>query len=165
MLNRRVWVSLLLALAALPATASAQTKPLELKWSEVGSLVTGHQVVLTLTDANSVQGEVVALRDDSLLLDVSKAVKGYPKGNGAVPRGSIVLIDLQRTKGSWGRILGTVIGTLGGMSLGGYVDAKSSPSAGQGIGTFVGLSGAGAVAGYYTGRAIDRRVTHIRIVP
>jgi hypothetical protein len=49
------------------------------------------------------------------------------------------------------------------MSLGVYVDAKnsSSISTAGATGTFVGIAGAGAVAGYFAGRGIDKRIdTH-----
>jgi outer membrane lipoprotein SlyB len=60
-----------------------------------------------------------------------------------------------------------VIGVLGGIALGAYVDATHlwTSSAGQETGTFIGITAAGAVGGYFAGRAIDKRVTHIKIVP
>jgi hypothetical protein len=163
----RFTAALLIAWLAAPGIGFAQTKPLEMKWNELSPLLSGHRVTLTLTDGSSVQGEAVAIRDDGILMDVSTAVQGYAKGSGSVPRASIVLIDLQRTKGSWGRVLGTVIGVLGGIALGVYVDARNlwSSSAGQETVTFVGIAAAGALTGYFGGKAIDRRVTHIRIVP
>lgn len=167
MSTHRLRAVLLIALLASPRAGFAQVKPLEVKWSELTALVTGHPVTLTLTDGTFVKGEAVAIREDAILMDVSTAVKGYAKGSGSVPRNSVVLIDLQRTRGSWGRTLGTVIGVLGGISLGAYVDARNlwNISAGQATGTFVGIAAAGAVAGYFTGRAIDKRVTHLKIVP
>lgn len=157
----------LVVLFALPITGLGQSKPLEMKWGELAPFVTGHPVTVTLSDGTAVKGEAIAVRDDAMLLDVSSAAKGYPKGSGSITRNSIALIDLQRTKGSWGRALGTVIGVLGGISLGAYVDAKNlwTSSAGQETGTFVGIAGAGAVAGYFAGRGIDKRITHIKIVP
>ena len=164
---KRPAAALLVVLFALPITAFGQSKPLEMKWGELAPLVTGPPVTVTLSDGTAVKGEAIAVRDDAMLLDVSSASKGYPKGSGSVPRNSIALIDLQRAKGSWGRTLGTVIGVLGGMSLGVYVDAKnsSSISTAGATGTFVGIAGAGAVAGYFAGRGIDKRITHIKIVP
>jgi hypothetical protein len=151
----------------LPANGFAEPRPLEMKWGELSPVVTGHRVTVTLSDGITVKGEAVAVREDGLLLNVSSEVKGYPKGNGSVPRASIALIDVQRTNGSGGRILGTVVGFLGGVALGAYIDSKSvlRDSSGAIVGTFVGVSAAGTISGYAVGRAIDKRVMHIRIVP
>ena len=165
MFNKRSHAALLVALLALPATGFGQTKPLEMKWSELSPMITGHHVTISLPDGTAVQGEAVAVRDDTILMDVSTPVKGYPKGSGSVPRASISLIDLERTKGSWGRTLGTVVGVLGGVTLGGYVAVTKNQSGGGATATFLGIAAAGSVIGYYAGKGIDKRVTHIKIVP
>jgi hypothetical protein len=153
-------------LLAGPGGAFAQTRPLEMKWSELSPLIGGHRVAVLLNDGISVKGEVVAVREDTILLDVSVPVKGYQKGSGSIPRNSIALVDLERSRGAWGRTMGTVIGVLGGMTLGGYVLAKENgPSAGAALATFLGIAAGGSLAGYYAGRAIDKRVTQIKIVP
>jgi hypothetical protein len=46
-------------------------------------MVTGHSVTLTLTDGMQGKGQVVAVREDALLLNVSSPVPGYEKGNGS----------------------------------------------------------------------------------
>jgi len=167
MATRKTVAACLILLLALPVGGFGQAKPLEMKWGELAPMLTGHQVTVTLSDGTAVKGEAVAVREDAMLLDVSSAVKGYPKGSGSIPRNSIVLIDLQRTRGSWGRTLGTVIGVVGGIALGAYVDSRAilNKSAGNIAGTFVGITAAGAVTGYFVGRGIDRRVTHIKVVP
>jgi len=148
-----------------PGIAPAQTKPLEMKWNELAPLVGGHRVAVLPNEGTSVKGEVVAVREDTILL-ASSSVKGYPKGSGSIPRGSIVQIDLVRARGAWGRTMGTVIGVLGGMTLGGYgLATHKNESAGAGLATFLGIAAAGSLAGFYAGRTIDKRVTHIKIVP
>ena len=160
-------VATLIVLLTVARNGLAQTRALEMKWNELASLVVGHGVTLILTDGTAVRGEAVAVRDDAMLVDVGTDSKAYKKGSGSVPRNSIEFIDVQRTRGSWGRILGTGIGALGGLSLGGYVIAKSQNhvSLGGATGILVGVGAAGIVAGYFGGRSIDRRVTHIKIVP
>jgi hypothetical protein len=73
-------------------------------------MVTGHSVILTLSDGRQVRGQAVAVREAALLLNVSSPVPGYEKGNGSVPRGSVVSIDVKRARGTGGRALGTVVG-------------------------------------------------------
>jgi hypothetical protein len=158
--------ALLVALLLVGQTSAfAEAKPLEMKWNELAPMIGTHRVGLILTDGLIVKGEVVAVREDSILLDVSSPVKGYTKGNGSVPRASLAMIDLERRRGAWGRTMGTVLGALGGMGLGGYVAAKKADGVGTGIGVFVGIAAGASVAGYYIGRNLDKRVTHIKVVP
>jgi hypothetical protein len=157
-------IGLLTLLCVGQQAALADSKPLELRWTELAPLIGGQRVEVLLNDGLKVKGEVIAVRDDTILLDVASAVKGYPKGNGTVARGSLMQINLERRRGAWGRSLGTVFGILTGMTVGGYAAAHTD-SAGAAIPTFLGVSTAIGTSGYYLGRAIDRRITKIRIVP
>lgn len=127
--------------------ALAESKPLEVKWSELATLIGGHRVALELTDGLTVKGEVVAVREDAILLDVSSAARGYARGSGSIPRGSVGLINLQRTRGGWGRTMGTVIGVMGGLGVGGYVAGRATSSAGAAIPTFLGIASAISLVG------------------
>ena len=146
--------------------AIAQPKPLELKWTELASMINGHRVEIALTGNATVGGEAVSVRQDTLLLDVARSSdpKRYSTGNAAIRRDDIELIKLQRTRGSWGRTLGTVIGVVGGLGTGGYA-ATRSDSGGAAVAVVVSVTSAAAIGGYYAGRSLDQRVTLIRIVP
>ena len=50
-------------------TVQAESKPLELKWSELAPLISSHVVQLTLSTGGTVRGEVATVRDDSLVID------------------------------------------------------------------------------------------------
>jgi hypothetical protein len=157
---------LLAGLCADQTGAMAESKPLELKWSELAPIIGGHHVELGLSEGTTVSGEAVAVREDTLIIDVSKSsgTKQYTKGSAAIPRNSITLIKVQRNSGTWGRTLGTVVGVVAGLGTGGYAAAHMD-SAGPAIAVAVGVTSGIAVAGYYAGRNLDRRVTLIRIVP
>lgn len=157
---------LLLALCFAQGIGTAQSKPLELKWNELASMITGHRVEVSLTGNAAVRGEAVAVRQDTLVIDVSKSSgpKPYAAGSAEIPRTDIGLIKLQRTHGSWGRTLGTVIGVVAGLGGGGYA-ASRTDSGGAAVAVLVAITSAAAVGGYYAGRSLDRRVTLIRIVP
>ena len=166
--SRKRSAVLLIALLMVPGIGLARTKPLEVRWNELAPMVTGHSVTLTLIDGMQVRGQAVAVREDVLLLNVSSPVPGYEKGNGSIPRGSVVSIDVKRERGIGGRALGTVVGTLGGMGIGVWVDARNNVlrhTVGEDVGTFIGIAAGGAAAGYFAGVAIDKKVTHIRVVP
>jgi hypothetical protein len=160
--------ALSVALLAAPGSSCAETKPVEARWNELAPMVDGHSVTLTLTDGMQVKGDAIAVGEDVLQLNVSTPVKGYEKGSASVPRASVVSVDVRRARGVGGRALGTVIGTLGGMALGAWVDARNNVlkhSFGQDVGTFVGIAAGGSVGGYLVGSAIDNKVTHIRVIP
>jgi hypothetical protein len=149
-----------------PSSAVAASNPLEVKWNELAALIAGHRVELVLLEGRQVRGEAIAVRESALLMDVKDSdANGYPKGNAAVPRASINVIKLERSRGTWGRSMGTVLGVLTGASVGGYVAATTAQSAGAAIPIFVGIASATSLAGYYTGRQLDRRFTMIKVVP
>ncbi len=147
-------------------SALAESRPLELKWNEVGPMVVSQRVELTLADGSKVKGEAAAVREDSFVIDVKKSSGGkkYEKGSATIPLSSIGLIRLDRTKSSWGRSMGTIIGVVGGLVLGGYA-AVHTDGAAAGISVFLAITAGTSLVGYFTGRELDRRVTLIKIVP
>lgn len=144
----------------------AESKPVELRWPEVAPLVTGNHVDVTLNGGTKVGGEVLAVRDDVVVMDVSDSsgAKAFAKGNSNIPREDISLIKVRRTRGSWGRTMGTVVGVVVGLGTGGYA-ASRSDSGGAAVAVLVSVASAIAVGGYYAGRGLDRRTTVIKIVP
>jgi hypothetical protein len=138
-----------------------------LKWSELAPLISGHSIELVTPEGVLIGGEVISVREDALLMDVRKTSdsKAYSKGNNVLPRTSITVINLERTRGAWGRSIGTVIGVLSGITVGGYVAITRTRSAERGIPTFLGISSGTTLAGYYLGKSLDKRVTQIRIIP
>jgi hypothetical protein len=146
----------------------AETRPLELKWSEIAPTVQGHRVELTLSGGATISGDVAAIRDDAMVMDVKKTSdpKAYPKGNASVPRTSIQLVKLKKSA-SWGKTLGTTLGVLSGVTVGGYVAGTTVGDKGAGpiIAVFLVIAGAMSVGGYLLGRQIDQRATTIRVVP
>jgi len=164
MMNNLRAIGLLTLLCWGAPSVLAESKPVEMRWNELAPLISGQRAELILNDGIKVKGEVIAVREDSILLDVSSATKQFTKGNGNVARSSLAQINLERRRGTWGRTLGTLLGVIAGMTFGGYAAAHTD-SAGVGIPVFLGVSSAISVGGYYAGKAIDRRITRIRIVP
>lgn len=146
--------------------AIAGTSKIEVRWSELSPLVLAHTVSLVLPGGTAITGEVEAVRDDSLTLDVRKTSNSavQPKGTASIPRASITTLQVTDAAGSGGRILGVVVGVVVGMVAGGEIVAHTSPfSEGAAVGTFTGVSIAGATGGYFAGRSVDRRTTIIRV--
>jgi len=159
-------LALLLILICLHPGAMAASKPLELRWNEIAPLISGHSVEIDLSDGATVKGEAVAVRDEVLVMEVknSSKPKTYSKGTTSIPRNLITTIQLRRTRGSGGRIIGTVLGVLGGLSFGGGVALQTESKGGAAV-LFVAITTGLAAGGYYAGKAFDRRTTLIKVVP
>jgi len=149
------------------SSAFAASTPVELKWSELNTAIYGQSVELTLPGAFKIRGEVVAVRDDALVLDIRRTsdARAFPKGNAVVPRASVTLLKLEQQRGSHWRAMGTVIGVLGGVVVGTYIAAKTASSPGPGIAIFIATASAASIAGNVAGGAADRKTRLIRIVP
>ncbi|MEO7649356.1 MAG: hypothetical protein ABIZ80_02735 [Bryobacteraceae bacterium] len=153
----RLAFTIVLSLASQPGVLAA-SRPLELKWGELGPAVQGRRVEVRTSDGSKRKGEIAVVREDSLVMDVQS------KGNVSIPREAVTLIKIQGSRGSWGRSLGTVIGVLSGVVVGAYV-AIATTDSDAGIPVFLGVTTALTLGGYFTGREIDRKGTVINVVP
>src|ERR1700719_759682 len=111
--NLKSPVRLLVAFALVAQSiVMAAPKPLEVKWSELGSLLQGRNIRLTLPGGVTVGGEVIIVREDTLVLNVHKTSdsRAYPKGNATLPRESVTVVSMTETHGRWGRKMGSGIG-------------------------------------------------------
>ena len=153
------------ALAA--ASAMAAAPPVEIRWNELAALIVGHRVTIPLAGGGSVQGEALSVREDSLVLDISRSsdTARFPKGQTPIPRASVTELRLSERNGSGGRILGTVMGALGGAVAGVEIAVHGNRTEGAAVSTFTATAVAGTVAGYFAGRAVDRRTRLLHIAP
>src|SRR5437868_1074928 len=115
-------------------------KRLELRWAELSPLISGRPVEITLADGSILKGQAVVVRSDSLVMNVTHMSGGktYRTGSGVIPRHAISLIRVKSMPGTWGRKLGTTIGVLTGVTVGGYVAGHNLQSAATGIPLFLG---------------------------
>ncbi len=158
-------VGLLLILS--PALA-AKEEQLELQWNELGQAVSGRKVIVALTDGEIIEGQILDVGSDDLRIDVKETSnpQDYPKGLNSVRRSLVSVVRLKEVRGNW-RAIGTAIG-LGvtvplGIGFAQYGANESNPELGATIAAV--LIGGGVAAGYFGGRAADRRVVVITIVP
>jgi hypothetical protein len=148
--------------------AMAATKQVEARWEELGGLVSGKKIALTLPDAVSIEGKVASVQADSLTLTIAKSsnVQAHPKRETSIPRASVSTIQLLEM-----RIIGRVAGTLIGAAIGvgtavGIILSNgilNKQSGGQVVGETVAIVGL-PVAGYFIGRSLDRKVTLIKVI-
>lgn len=158
---------LMCALCCAGATALAGSNRIELRWNELAPVVVNHKVNVVLPGGTEIQGLVVAVRDDALVLNLKKTSdrKGYPTGQNVIPRASVSTLQIDDFRGGGGRTIGVIVGALAGVTLGADLVAHTASTEAAGISTFLGISTASAIGGYYAGRSRDRNVTMIKIVP
>lgn len=137
---------------------------IELRWAELGPVLSGQRVTVVLKDGSRVIGDAVIVRDDALVLDV-KRVSGsssYTGNNAPVPRAGVARIEMERHGGA-GKTLGVVLGVLTGVVLGGWIAGETADSAGVGIPLFLAIASGLTVGGYYVGKHASRQVTVITV--
>src|SRR6185295_13835683 len=122
MLSRFLRFVLFVAPLVVPDVALAKDKILELRWSELAPVLVGQTVAAKLPGGATFRGEALAVRDDSLVVDIRRTSdsKTLSSGQQSIPRASLPQIDLIRHKGVVGRVAGTIVGVLGGLVLSGY---------------------------------------------
>jgi hypothetical protein len=147
---------------------AGEPRQLSLKWTELGARIADKKVAFVLPDGTHVEGKVIDVEQDGLRLKVAKTSnrRTQPKGTHLVARQAISVLRVREdgTKGRW-------LGTLGAIAVAAGIAAASYPDLYEGPMVIIvpavvagGIAGAG-VGGYYAGKAFDKKVTEIRIVP
>ncbi len=145
--------------------ADASAEPAEIRWNELATLIVGHRVSIPLAGGVVVEGDALSVRDQALMLDIGRTSdsRQYPKGQAAIPRESVTELRFVEHRGSGGRILGTAVGALVGLVVGGEIAFRGPNSEAVGISTFTASAVACTVAGYYAGKSSDRHSRWLRI--
>ena len=147
-------------------TKSGSSRQVEIAWEELAALAVEQRVAAVLPDGVKLQGEVLAVRPESLVLDVQKtSVKRlHPLGQTEIPRSSVSELTIIRERNAVMRIVGGILGAIGGLAaVTGLVYVTESlavllPA------LILGVPMA-AAAGYYAGKLADRSMTTIHIRP
>jgi hypothetical protein len=151
--------------SGIPASGA---EPLQLRWDELGPRIAGRKVEFVLSDGTQVSGKAIAAEPDGLRIKIAKSSNHQvqPKGNQLVRRGRISLLRVTEY-----RKRGRLIATFGAVGLAAGIAAASYPDLYEGTVLIVvpavvaaGVLGA-AFGGYHIGKAFDKRVTEIHIVP
>ena len=164
-LARRTTILVAMVMAfGFKATANSTA---EIRWNELAALVVGQDVTIPLLGGGAVAGEVLSVREDSLMMDVRRTSNAarYPTGQTAIPRSAFAELRLNERHGAGGRILGSVVGALVGMVAGAEIAVRGTDSEGAAVTTFAATSVACTVGGYYAGRSMDRRTRVLHIAP
>ena len=171
------WLAaLIINLLAVPGIASAAgADEIQVPWSEIAALVEYQKVALVLPDGAMIEGQVLAVEADALVLDIKKSSepRSHPARRTSVPRSSISVLQLKQVKGNR-RWLGAAIGAAAGGVAGWLLAEGVFHVSGEGlnpskapvvVGSVAGLVAGAAAIGYFAGRKGDQRVTFIKIIP
>lgn len=164
---RAALCSLLLCLT--PGAIRAAGAPRDrITWEEFQARVTPkHKIRMVLPDGSRLEGNPLVFRPDAIDMRVTRTSnkQAHPKGNSAIPRSSFSVVEVRSPR--WA---GKLIGTLAPIGIGAGILAAGVSSGGEtefytGIAAGGCTMGFGAVAGFFVGRAIDRRFETLMIVP
>ena len=167
---------LIIGLLSIPSIGfAAGADEIQLPWSEIAALVEHQKVALVLPDAATIEGQVLAVEPDALVLDIKKSSdpRSHPARQSSIPRSSISVLQLKQVKGNR-RWLGAAIGAGAGGVAGWLLAEGVFHVSGEGlnpskapvvVGSAAGLVAGAAAIGYFAGRKGDRRVTFIKVIP
>ena len=147
--------------------ANADVKQVETAWTGLGGLISSRKVALVLPDRAAIEGKAISVQPEALTLTITKTSdrQGHPKGAASIPRASIPTLQLLEMRVT-GRVIGTTVGVVVGLAAGAVIILHNGlfadTSTGQNVGAGVAIFGL-PVAGYFAGRALDRKVTLIKI--
>jgi hypothetical protein len=138
----------------------------EVTWNELEGFVVDKLISTVLPDGAKLRGEVLAVRPESLVLDVQKSSrkKLHPLGQTEIARTDVREIYVIRHQSAVFRVLGGVLGGIGGLFAATGI-AIAADTAAAALPALLLLIPASAAAGYYAGKLADRRTTRITIRP
>ena len=163
--NRRTasGIAVLLCLA-LPLESIAAPKELRTTWRELAGVAAGKKISIVLPDGARLRGNVLAVENDKLVLDVTKTsdTRTFPKGTTSLPRASVRSFTMVQTRTLW-KIIGTAIGLGGGLAIAAPVNAyahNEGDGAPLAVATIIAVPTA---LGFLAGWKADRKTVTVKI--
>ena len=147
------------------SAASAEIR--QVRWSELGELVQGKIVEVQVGNGALLKGRIQNLDRDSLEMRVKRTPdeQRFLKGPLVLPREAVSGVRYTARRGPW-KWIGAAAGGAAGVPAAYAVSERTGgQNIARGLYTFVALSIAGVVAGYFLGRAADRRPVTLELIP
>lgn len=102
---------------------SDQQELLQVRWSELKTLIGGKKVTLQLAEGGKLEGRIGTVTPASLAFNVTKSsnLKDYPKGRIRIPRETVSRIEVRGLKENKGKRVAATVGTFVGTMMGSMV--------------------------------------------
>ena len=170
-LRRRLCILAIVLVMSESLMGSEPEKSLKVRWSELGEMIRGKKVTLSLTEGQKVEGQVKNVTASLLNLEVKKSSDpvAYSKGNVQISRQTVSRIEVRGLKHNKGKQIGlTIVAAFGAMA--GSMAAMTAGGAGETSSTFYGKFAAGlgisSGAAFLTYQALrPKGITTIEILP
>ena len=134
-------------------------KATSVHWRDLGPMIAGREVRITLTDGSRLKGTATSVNADSLTVTTAR-------GRQSRSRGSIREIRVTRKAGYKWRLIGTALGAGTGAALSYPILAEThNEGSSRYDGAAAGLIGGLAVLGFWAGCHADRSSEIITILP
>ena len=152
-------VAFLMLLAPLQAA-----RDIRVTWQQLEQLTRGKKVAIVLPDAAWIEGNVLEVANDSLVVDVSKSSDKqlHPKGRTTVRRGSVHNLDMKKRGITW-TVIGTAIGLGAGLAGAAPVNAYAHNEGDGAPGVVAAIIIVPAVLGFFLGRHSDNKTVNVTI--
>jgi hypothetical protein len=146
---------------------AGEPRQLQLKWNELCPRIEDKKVALVLPGGTYIEGKVQVVQSDGLRLRISKTSdrRAQPKGKQLIPRQSVSTLRVTEY-----HKLARVLVTAGALAVAAVIVAATTPDLYEGPAIVIvpavtagGMAGV-AVAGYFAGKRLDKRVIEIRVV-
>ena len=105
----------ILALVAQDAAFAAPKSNVPVSWDELSGILVEKRISTVLPDGTRISGEVLAVRPESLVVDVrhTSNKKLHAKGQNEIPRASVKEVRIIRERNAAMRIVGGIAGGVG----------------------------------------------------
>ena len=102
---------------------SDQQELLQVRWSELKTLIGGKKVTLQLAEGGKLEGRIGTVNPASLAFNVTKSsnLKDYPKGRIRIPRETVSRIEVRGLKENKAKRIAATAGTFVGTMMGSMV--------------------------------------------
>jgi hypothetical protein len=153
--------------AAAAPSEKATVQAYRLEWRDLDRVIRGSRISLVLPSGIRLEGDVVAVESDELILNVHKTSNkhAYPKGYATVPRPEVTRCRVVQKRGYTWKAVGTVLGASGGLAVAIPVGSYLHNEGGSAALSSVLLVGVPAALGYLAGWSADRSVMEIAVEP
>jgi hypothetical protein len=157
---------LCLLLAGASSLAGAHTDVRLIRWNDLPAAVGQSEVVTVLRNGERLHGRVTGVQSDFLLLEVVKSPdkKKFSPGQQSVPRRDVVEVRRREIRGPYRALLagGGGAGLFFASLPWAMSERRANVSDTTRIAQNAAIAGAGAIAGYFAGRALDSQETVFR---